>query len=151
MCWPSVFFPPQRLSLAVQDSIAQANEAANEAVSGIRVVRSFNTEKHEARRYDDRLMDTHTLKTRRDTVRAIYLLARRVRSLYIIYEIVTHYYKTPHWTFFLCVFVADRFVHADLHVVLRQAVHPERTDDHWQPGFLHPLPVRPWRQHQGIT
>lgn len=80
----------------MQDSIAQANEAANEAVSGIRVVRSFNTEKHEARRYDDRLMDTHTLKTRRDTVRAIYLLARRVRSLYIIYKIVTHYYKTAY-------------------------------------------------------
>nr|AHF27214.1 transporter-associated with antigen processing 2 [Oplegnathus fasciatus] len=71
----------QRLSLAVQDSMALANEAANEVVSGIRVVRSFNTEKHEARRYDDRLMDTHTLKTRRDTVRAVYLLARRLTGL----------------------------------------------------------------------
>ncbi|XP_035537544.1 antigen peptide transporter 2a [Morone saxatilis] len=71
----------QRLSLAVQDSMALANEAANEAVSGIRVVRSFNTKKHEARRYDDRLMDTHILKTRRDTVRAVYLLARRLTGL----------------------------------------------------------------------
>lgn len=61
--------------------MALANEAATEAVSGIRVVRSFNAEKHEVRRYDDRLMDTHNLKTRRDTVRAVYLLARRVRSL----------------------------------------------------------------------
>ncbi|XP_044027715.1 antigen peptide transporter 2a [Siniperca chuatsi] len=71
----------QRLSLAVQDSMALANEAANEAVSSIHVVRSFNTEKQEARRYDDRLMDTHILKTRRDTVTAVYLLARRLTGL----------------------------------------------------------------------
>ncbi|XP_076610031.1 antigen peptide transporter 2a [Chaetodon auriga] len=71
----------QRLSIAVQDSMALANDAANEAVSSIRVLRSFNTEKHEARRYDERLMDTHTLKTRRDTVRAVYLLARRLTGL----------------------------------------------------------------------
>uniref|UniRef100_A0A8C4F9P2 Transporter associated with antigen processing, subunit type a n=1 Tax=Dicentrarchus labrax TaxID=13489 RepID=A0A8C4F9P2_DICLA len=71
----------KRLSLAMQDSMALANEAANEAVSGIRVVRSFNTEKQESRRYDDRLMDTHILKTRRDTVRAVYLLGRRLTGL----------------------------------------------------------------------
>lgn len=66
----------------MQDSVASTNEAANEVVSGIRVVRSFNTEKHEACRYDRCLMDTHKLKTRRDTVRAIYLLTHRVRSFY---------------------------------------------------------------------
>nr|XP_046274681.1 antigen peptide transporter 2a [Scatophagus argus] len=71
----------QRLSLAVQDSMALASEVANEAVSGIRVIRSFNTEKHEARRYDDRLMAIHKLKTQRDTVRAVYLLARRLTGL----------------------------------------------------------------------
>uniref|UniRef100_A0A667XSN4 Transporter associated with antigen processing, subunit type a n=1 Tax=Myripristis murdjan TaxID=586833 RepID=A0A667XSN4_9TELE len=54
----------------VQDSIARANEAVSEVVSSIRVVRSFKTEQGEARRYEDRLMDTHILKTRRDTVRA---------------------------------------------------------------------------------
>jgi len=68
----------------MQDSMARATEAANEVVFGIRVVRSFNTEKHEANRYDKRLMETHNLKTRRDTVRAVYLLARRVRSLFCI-------------------------------------------------------------------
>ncbi|XP_070777592.1 antigen peptide transporter 2a [Enoplosus armatus] len=71
----------QRLFQAVQDSMARANEAANEVVSSIHVVRSFNTGKHEGRRYDDRLRDTHTLKTRRDTVRAVYLLARRLTGL----------------------------------------------------------------------
>ncbi|XP_069024884.1 antigen peptide transporter 2a [Embiotoca jacksoni] len=73
----------QRLSLAMQDSMARANDAANEVVSGIRVVRSFSTEKYEARRYDDRLMDTHNIKTRRDTVTAVYLLAQRLTGLVI--------------------------------------------------------------------
>lgn len=58
--------------------MARANEAAGETVGGIRTVRSFKTEQHEAGRYNDRLMDTHNLKTRRDTVRAVYLLLRRV-------------------------------------------------------------------------
>lgn len=71
----------QRLSLEVQDSMALTNEVAREVVSSIHAVRSFNTEKHEARRYDNRLMDTHTLKTRRDTVRAVYLLVRRLTGL----------------------------------------------------------------------
>lgn len=71
----------QRLSKEVQDSMAQANDAAGEAVSGIRTVKSFKTEFGEARRYDGRLMETHNLKTRRDTVRAIYLLVRRTTEL----------------------------------------------------------------------
>lgn len=69
----------------MQGSLALANEAANEVVSGIRVVRSFNTEKREASHYESRLMDTHELKTRRSTVRAVYLLSRRVRSFFIVF------------------------------------------------------------------
>ena len=64
----------------MRDSVARANAAANEAVSGVWLVRSFHAEAGEARRYDDRLMDTHRLKTLRDRVRAAYLLARRVRG-----------------------------------------------------------------------
>ncbi|MEQ2188736.1 hypothetical protein GOODEAATRI_018084 [Goodea atripinnis] len=62
----------------MQDSMAHATEAVNEVVFGIRVVRSFSTEKHEANRYNKRLLEIHTLKTRRDTVRAVYVLARRI-------------------------------------------------------------------------
>uniref|UniRef100_A0AAQ4Q8S8 Transporter associated with antigen processing, subunit type a n=1 Tax=Gasterosteus aculeatus aculeatus TaxID=481459 RepID=A0AAQ4Q8S8_GASAC len=80
----------QRLSLAVHDSMALANEVVNEVVSSIHVVRSFNTEKHEARRYDDRLMDTHILKTRQNAVRAVYLLARRLTGLGM--QVVMMYY-----------------------------------------------------------
>ena len=65
----------------MQNSMASANEAAREVLSSIRVVRSFNAEKHEARRYGDRLMDIQALKTRRDIVRAVYLLVLRVRRL----------------------------------------------------------------------
>uniref|UniRef100_A0AAQ4RGA3 Transporter associated with antigen processing, subunit type a n=1 Tax=Gasterosteus aculeatus aculeatus TaxID=481459 RepID=A0AAQ4RGA3_GASAC len=80
----------QRLSLAVHDSMALANEVVNEVVSSIHVLRSFNTEKHEARRYDDRLMDTHILKTRQNAVRAVYLLARRLTGLGM--QVVMMYY-----------------------------------------------------------
>ncbi|MEQ2311278.1 hypothetical protein AMECASPLE_018194, partial [Ameca splendens] len=71
----------QRLSQEIQNSMAHTNDTANEAVFGIRVVRSFNSEKHEADRYDKGLLETHSLKTRRDTVRAVYLLARRLTGL----------------------------------------------------------------------
>ncbi|XP_060754915.1 antigen peptide transporter 2-like [Neoarius graeffei] len=71
----------QRLSKKVQDSIARANDAAGEAVSSIRTVKSFNAKQSEKCRYDERLMDTHNIKTRRDTVRALYLLVRRLTEL----------------------------------------------------------------------
>ncbi|KAI5089976.1 transporter associated with antigen processing, subunit type a, partial [Silurus meridionalis] len=71
----------QRLSKMVQDSIARANDAAGEAVSGIRTVKSFNALQSEKCRYDQRLMDTHNIKTRRGTVRAVYLLVRRLTEL----------------------------------------------------------------------
>lgn len=132
----------------MQDSMALAGQAVNEAVSSVRVVRSFNTEKHEARRYDDRLMDIHNLKTRRDTVTAVCLLAQRVRSLSFFFFAklcTTIVYNLISFCSRAC--LVDRLGHAGLHVVLRQAVHPEWTDDDWQTGFLHPLPVRPWRQH----
>uniref|UniRef100_A0A4W5L5E0 Transporter associated with antigen processing, subunit type a n=1 Tax=Hucho hucho TaxID=62062 RepID=A0A4W5L5E0_9TELE len=79
-----------RLSKEVQDSMARANEAAGETVAGIRTVRSFNTERSEAGRYDHRLMDTHNLKTRRDTVRAVYLLLRRLTAL--VMQVAMLYY-----------------------------------------------------------
>ncbi|XP_054911196.1 antigen peptide transporter 2a [Poeciliopsis prolifica] len=71
----------QTLSQEMQDSMARTNDSANEVVFGIRVVRSFNTAQHEADRYDKRLTETQSLKNRRDTVRAIYLLALRLTGL----------------------------------------------------------------------
>ncbi|TSK17946.1 Antigen peptide transporter 2 [Bagarius yarrelli] len=71
----------QRLSKNVQDSIAKANDAAAEAVSSIRTVNRFNAKKNEKCRYDEQLMDTHVIKTKRDIVRAVYLLVRRLTEL----------------------------------------------------------------------
>ncbi|XP_037650555.1 antigen peptide transporter 2a [Sebastes umbrosus] len=71
----------QRLSLEVQEKMAKADGVANEVLSRVHLVWSFNTKKQEACRYDDRLMDTHKLKTQRDTVGAVYLLGRRLTGL----------------------------------------------------------------------
>uniref|UniRef100_A0A8C9S759 Transporter associated with antigen processing, subunit type a n=1 Tax=Scleropages formosus TaxID=113540 RepID=A0A8C9S759_SCLFO len=71
----------QRLSREVQDSMARANDVAGEAVAGIRSVRSFSTEKSESLRYGNKLLDTHKLIVRRDTVRTLYLLLRRLTGM----------------------------------------------------------------------
>nr|XP_057902657.1 antigen peptide transporter 2a isoform X2 [Doryrhamphus excisus] len=71
----------QRLKVAIQDSVAVASETANEIILGIRTVRSFSAEKHEARHYGNRLLDTHNLKAQRDTSRIVYLLLRRLIAL----------------------------------------------------------------------
>uniref|UniRef100_H3BW29 Transporter associated with antigen processing, subunit type a n=1 Tax=Tetraodon nigroviridis TaxID=99883 RepID=H3BW29_TETNG len=67
-----------RLSLVLQNSMAEASEAVTEAVSGIRVVQSFNAGKHEARRYGNLLMKINTLKIRQGAATAVYGLARRI-------------------------------------------------------------------------
>lgn len=66
------------MSLALQNSMAEASEAVTEAVSGIRVVQSFNAEKHEARRYGNLLKDINSLKIRQGSVTAVFLIAQRV-------------------------------------------------------------------------
>ena len=58
--------------------MAEASEAVTEAVSSIRVVKSFNAEKHEARRYGNLLKDINALKVRQGAAKAAHLLARRV-------------------------------------------------------------------------
>ncbi|XP_058866652.1 antigen peptide transporter 2-like [Acipenser ruthenus] len=80
----------QRLAKEVQDSIARSNEAAGEAVSAIKTVRSFATEDTEAKRYDSKLSDTQRLKNSRDTIRAAHLLLRRLITLAV--QVIMLYY-----------------------------------------------------------
>ena len=54
----------EKLSKQVQDSLALANEAAEESISSIRTVRSFAAEKIETKRYHHRLQDTFRLKVK---------------------------------------------------------------------------------------
>lgn len=64
--------------------MAEVSDAVTEAVSGVRVVQSFNAEKHEARRYGNLLKDINTLKIRQGTASAAYLVARRVSLIMLI-------------------------------------------------------------------
>ncbi|XP_077404971.1 antigen peptide transporter 2a [Vanacampus margaritifer] len=73
----------QRLKQATHDSVTSANEVVNEILLAVRTVRSFHGEQHEARRYGNRMMDTHRLKTWRDIVRIGSLLAQRLTGLAI--------------------------------------------------------------------
>uniref|UniRef100_UPI00398EB7DB ABC-type oligopeptide transporter ABCB9-like isoform X2 n=1 Tax=Pristiophorus japonicus TaxID=55135 RepID=UPI00398EB7DB len=66
-----------KLVLEVQDSIAKSNHLAGEIVSSIRTVRSFGTEDEESELYEQKLQETHQLKTKRDIVTAVYLLYHR--------------------------------------------------------------------------
>jgi ATP-binding cassette subfamily B protein len=55
----------RRLSKEVQDALAAANEIAEEAISGIRTVRSFTAEPAEARRYAVKTQRSYQLAKRR--------------------------------------------------------------------------------------
>ncbi|WP_437601791.1 ABC transporter transmembrane domain-containing protein [Sorangium sp. So ce590] len=55
----------RRLSRSVQDALARASEVAEEALSGIRTVRAFAAEKHEAERYSGRVAESFDLARRR--------------------------------------------------------------------------------------
>uniref|UniRef100_A0A8C9SNZ3 Transporter associated with antigen processing, subunit type a n=1 Tax=Scleropages formosus TaxID=113540 RepID=A0A8C9SNZ3_SCLFO len=71
----------QRFSKEILDSMARANDVASEVMAGIRTVRSFNMERNEALRYSKTLLEIHSLRTRRDVVRSIYGLLRKVTDL----------------------------------------------------------------------
>uniref|UniRef100_A0A8C8RYK9 Antigen peptide transporter 2 n=1 Tax=Pelusios castaneus TaxID=367368 RepID=A0A8C8RYK9_9SAUR len=71
----------QALLKDIQDSMARSGEVVREVVSSIETVHSFAAEGEESRRYDAALMETHRLMSRRDLVRALYLLFRRLLQL----------------------------------------------------------------------
>lgn len=72
----------QDLVKKVQDSIASSSDIAKEIVESVRTVQSFAAEDEEVKRYNDSLKKTHDLQTRRDFIRAVYLLAIRVINLF---------------------------------------------------------------------
>ncbi|AUX30341.1 MULTISPECIES: ABC transporter ATP-binding protein [Sorangium] len=55
----------RRLSRSVQDALARASEVAEEALSGIRTVRAFAAEQHEAARYSGRVAESFDLARKR--------------------------------------------------------------------------------------
>lgn len=63
----------RKISTKFQDYVANANAAAEEAISGIRVVKSFTAENLEATRYSKEIDTSYQIALRRARVRAIFI------------------------------------------------------------------------------
>jgi ATP-binding cassette subfamily B protein len=62
-----------KLAKKAQDALARANEAAEEAIAGIRTVRAFAREEAEAERYGERIWESYGVSRRRIRVVAIFV------------------------------------------------------------------------------
>lgn len=69
-----------KLSKKAQDALARANEAAEEAIAGIRTVRSFSREAAEAMRYRDRIWESFGVSRRRIRVVAFFIGAMNLAA-----------------------------------------------------------------------
>ena len=78
-CWTS-----QELSRKVQDSLAKANEVAEEVVSSMKTVRSFANEAEETSRYAQKLQVTFKLKLKEALAYAGYMWSNDVSWHYFI-------------------------------------------------------------------
>lgn len=68
----------QKLSKKVQDSLAKANEVAEEACSSMRTVRSFANEEFETQRYKSALTVTYKLYIKEAMFYAGYIWSNKV-------------------------------------------------------------------------
>ena len=69
-----------KLSKKAQDALARANEAAEEAIAGIRTVRSFSREVAEADRYSNRIWESFGISRRRVRVVAVFIGAMNLAA-----------------------------------------------------------------------
>lgn len=69
----------QKLTKAVQTSLAQANKVAEETISGMRTVRSFAGEDHEAKSYDTKMMEVFALNKKQAVAYACFMWSSCVR------------------------------------------------------------------------
>ena len=63
----------RKISTEFQDKVAAANADAEEAITGIRVVKSFTAEGLESNRYSNRIQDSYDVAVRRARVRAFFV------------------------------------------------------------------------------
>lgn len=80
----------EALSKKVQDSLARANEVAEEVCSSMRTVHSFANEDEEAKRYSERLNVTYKLKIKESFAFAGYMWSTQLFSLSLV--VSTLYY-----------------------------------------------------------
>lgn len=63
----------RKISTRYQDKIAEANASAEEAISGVRVVKSFTAEALESSRYSQLITESYQVALRRAQVRALFI------------------------------------------------------------------------------
>lgn len=78
----------ERMSILVQDRLATATSVLEEAISGIRVVKSFTKEKYEQKRFADRIEDTFLAMMRRTKLRAAFLPIVSMFALFAVTAII---------------------------------------------------------------
>ena len=80
----------QKLSEKVQDSLAEANESAEEAISSVRTVKSFAAEQQEEDRYKNKLKSTFKLKIKEALAAGGYNVLTELS--YLVMEVLLLFY-----------------------------------------------------------
>jgi subfamily B ATP-binding cassette protein MsbA len=78
----------ERISVLVQDRLATATSVLEEAISGIRVVKSFTKEKYEQKRFADRIEETFQTVMKRTQLRAAFLPIVSMLGLFTVIAIL---------------------------------------------------------------
>ena len=78
----------EKISILVQERLANATSVLEEAISGIRVVKSFTTEKFEQQRFRDRIEETFSMVMRRTKLRAAFIPIASMLGLFAITAIL---------------------------------------------------------------
>jgi subfamily B ATP-binding cassette protein MsbA len=78
----------ERISVLVQDRLATATSVLEEAISGIRVVKSFTKEKYEQKRFADRIEETFQTIMKRTQLRAAFLPIVSMLGLFTVTAIL---------------------------------------------------------------
>ncbi|MEZ4605470.1 MAG: ABC transporter transmembrane domain-containing protein [Deinococcales bacterium] len=63
----------RKVSTGFQDKVADANASAEEAITGIRIVKSFTAEKLESERYGEKIASSYEVALRRAKIRALFI------------------------------------------------------------------------------
>lgn len=78
----------EKISILVQERLANATSVLEEAISGIRVVKSFTTEKFEQQRFRDRIEETFSMVMKRTKLRAAFIPIASMLGLFAITAIL---------------------------------------------------------------
>ncbi len=78
----------EKISILVQERLANATSVLEETISGIRVVKSFTTEKFEQQRFRDRIEETFSMVMKRTKLRAAFIPIASMLGLFAITAIL---------------------------------------------------------------